>query len=87
MADSPTPGRTVRPWLGSRPDAAQADSRKVVLAGTALWTLAALALLPFWNWLGRHDHRIWFWTCVAGTALGVLGLALMRKHRGEGRTR
>lgn len=61
------------------------DARRVVLLGTAAWTVATLALLPFWSWLGRHDHRIWLWTCGCAAVLGAVGLILMRKHRGEGR--
>jgi hypothetical protein len=57
----------------------------VVFVGTALFFLAFLALLPFWSWLGEHGHRIWLWTALAGTALGLLALPLVRKHTGEGR--
>jgi len=57
----------------------------VVLAGTVLFGLAFLGLLPFWSWLGHHDHRDWLWTALAGTVLGLAALPLMRKHRGEGR--
>ncbi len=65
----------------------QVDSGRIVLIGTGLWLIALIALLPFWDWLGRHDHRIWLWTCAAGVALGVIGSLLVRKHRFEGRTR
>jgi hypothetical protein len=60
-------------------------ARPVVFVGTALFFLAFLALLPFWSWLGEHGHRIWLWTALAGTALGLLALPLVRKHTGEGR--
>jgi hypothetical protein len=59
--------------------------RTVLLTGTALWFVAFVVLLPFWNWLGEHDHRIWLWTCLAGWLLGLVGLAIFRKHRSEGR--
>ena len=68
------------------PRPVQVDSRRIVLIGTGLWALGFVVLLPFWGWLGRHDHRIWLWTCLAGTVLGLIGLVLVRKHRGEGRT-
>ena len=61
------------------------DARRVVLLGTVAWTVAALVLLPFWSWLGRHDHRIVLWTCVCGAGLGLAGLLLMGRHRTEGR--
>jgi hypothetical protein len=70
----------------ARPPAVQIDARRVVLAGTALWFVGFVALLPFWTWLGEHDHRVWLWTCLAGALLGLFGYTLMGKHRREGRT-
>jgi hypothetical protein len=61
------------------------DARKVVIAGTGLWFLGFVVLLPFWSWLGHHDDRVWLWTCLAGGVLGLVGYALMAKHRREGR--
>lgn len=73
--------------LKTPPEPVQVDSRRVVLIGTVAWFVAFVALLPFYDWLGRHGHRIWLWTCLAGWILGLVGLVLVRKHRGEGRTR
>jgi uncharacterized protein DUF2530 len=64
----------------------QINARRIVAIGTAIWFLAFVALLPFWNWLDEHDHRIWLWTCLAGWVLGLLGLAVMLRHRRAGRT-
>ncbi|HEX8092804.1 DUF2530 domain-containing protein [Jatrophihabitans sp.] len=61
------------------------DARRVVLAGTAAFGLAFLVLLPLWSWLGEHGHRVWLWTALAGTVLGLLALPLVRKHSDEGR--
>jgi len=61
------------------------DARRVLLAGTAGFALAFVVLLPFWSWLGEHQHRVWLWTALAGTVLGLLALPLVRKHSGEGR--
>jgi len=61
------------------------DARKVVLAGIMLFTATFLVLLPFWSWLGRHDHRVWLWTALAGALLGLAALPLIHKHTGEGR--
>jgi hypothetical protein len=69
-----------------QPPAAQIDARRIVAVGTVLWFLAFVALLPFWGWLGRHGHHVWLWTCLAGWLLGLLGLAIVVKHRREGRT-
>lgn len=61
------------------------NARNVVFVGTALFMLASLGLLPFWSWLGEHHHRVWLWTAVTGSVLGLLALPLIRKHTGEGR--
>ena len=55
----------------------QINARRIVAVGTALWFVAFVVLLPFWGWLGRHDHRIWLWTCLAGWLLGLLGWLIM----------
>jgi hypothetical protein len=68
------------------PPAVQINTRRIVLIGTVLWFVAFVALLPFYGWLGRHDHRIWLWTCLAGWLLGLVGSALMLRHRRLGRT-
>jgi hypothetical protein len=57
----------------------------VIATGTAAFLLAFLVLLPFWSWLGEHDHRVWLWTCLAGWLLGLAGLVLVGRHRREGR--
>ena len=64
----------------------QVDSQRVLLIGTGIWLLALIVLLPLWDWLGRHDHRTWLWTCVAGVGLGLIGILLARRHRSQGRT-
>ena len=50
------------------------DTVRVVLAGTAVWTLALVVLLL----LGDRVDRMWTWTCVAAIALAGLGLWVMR---------
>jgi Protein of unknown function (DUF2530) len=69
-----------------RPPAADIDSRRVALVGTALFLVGFLVLLPCYRWLGEHGHRIWLWTCLAGFLLGLCGYALAARHRGLGRT-
>ena len=61
------------------------DARRIVAIGTVAWFAAFLVLLPFWSWLRSHDDLLWLWTCLCGTLLGLVGLVLIRKHRGEGR--
>jgi hypothetical protein len=69
-----------------RPAAAQTDPRPIVVLGSALFFVAFLALLPFYSWLGEHQHHDWLWTALAGWLLGIVGWALMRRHRRAGRT-
>jgi hypothetical protein len=80
-------GPSPKPPLRTPPEPVQVDSWRVVAIGTAAWFVGFVVLLPFYDWLGRHDHRIWLWTCLAGWILGLIGLFLVRKHRGQGRTR
>lgn len=68
------------------PPPVQMNARRIVAVGTALFFVAFVALLPFWGWLGRHDHRIWLWTSLAGWLLGLAGYAIMTRHRAMGRT-
>jgi Protein of unknown function (DUF2530) len=50
------------------------DTRRVVLAGIAAWTVALVVLLV----LGDRVDRMWTWTCLAAIGLGFLGLWIMR---------
>jgi hypothetical protein len=68
------------------PPAVQMNARRITLFGTAMWFVAFVVLLPFIPWLRSHDHLVWLWTCVAGWILGLLGWAIMVRHRGMGRT-
>jgi hypothetical protein len=69
-----------------QPPPVQMNSRRIVVIGTALWFVAFVVLLPFYGWLGRHGHRIWLWTCLAGWLLGIVGWAIISRHRRLGRT-
>jgi hypothetical protein len=73
--------------LKTPPEPVQVDSQRVILIGTAIWFVAFVVLLPFYDWLGHHGHRVWLWTCLAGWILGLISLPLIRKHRNQGRTR
>lgn len=69
-----------------QPPAVRMNTGRVVAAGTALFFVAFVVLLPFYGWLGDHHDRSWLWTCLAGWVLGLIGWSLMIKHRREGRT-
>jgi Protein of unknown function (DUF2530) len=58
------------------PEPLDVDAVRVIVVGTALWFAAFLALLPFHDRLAADGHMLWLWTCVAGTGLGLVGLAL-----------
>jgi hypothetical protein len=56
------------------PPPLRVDTVRVVLAGTAVWTLVLVVLLL----LGDRVDRLWTWTCLAAIALAGLGLFVMR---------
>jgi uncharacterized protein DUF2530 len=62
------------------------NSARVVWVGIALWAVGFIVLLPFYSELGRHHHRIWLWTCLAGVGVGLFGYTLTRRHKATGRT-
>lgn len=69
-----------------QPPAVQMNTGRIVAVGTALFFIAFIAMLPFYGWLGEHDHRIWLWTALAGWVLGIVGSMIMVRHRRAGRT-
>ncbi len=69
----------MRLWLKDserRPDPApvKTDDRKAMLVGIALWLVALAALLVFLPQLTAAGMGWWLWTCVAGLALGLIGI-------------
>jgi len=69
----------VRFWLKDserRPDPVpvKTDDRKAFLAGTALWVLALAVFVVLLPMLTEQGHTWWLWTCVAGLAIGLIGL-------------
>lgn len=59
----------------------EVDDVKVVAAGTALWLVAFLVLLPFHDRLAGSGREWWVWTALAGFGLGLLGVAVCRRRR------
>lgn len=57
------------------------DTVRLIRIGVALWAVALVVslLVPA---LHEADRHWWPWTCVAGIAGGVMGLAYV--HRGRG---
>jgi hypothetical protein len=62
------------------------NSARIVFVGTAFWAIGFVALLPFYTELGRHHHRVWLWTCLAGVGVGLFAYILTRRHKAAGRT-
>jgi hypothetical protein len=58
--------------------------RTVVAVGTALWLLAAAALLVA-AVLGLRPLDIWFTACLAGAALGGIGYGIFTWQRAAAR--
>jgi len=56
-----------------------------VAAGTVLWFVGFLVLLPFRARLAADGHEIWLWTCLAGAGLGLIGLPLTLRQRSAAR--
>lgn len=63
----------------------QTDATRVVTVGTVLWLAALVVQLPFRGRLVAAGHGWWLWTCLAGVALGLLGIAYCRRRAAAGR--
>lgn len=69
----------MRIWLKDserRPDPApvKTDDRKAVLVGIALWVVGLAVLLLLLAPLTQAGMGWWLWACVAGLALGLVGI-------------
>lgn len=57
------------------PEPLKTDDTKVFVAGTAVWAALLVATWIGHDWITAHGNQWWSWTCVAGIALGLVGLA------------
>ena len=78
----------MRLWLKDserRPDPApvKTDDRKAFLVGLALWVAALVVLLIFIQPLTAAGNGWWLWTCVAGLALGLVGIVYTHWRHGR----
>ena len=76
----------MRLWLKDterRPDPVpvRTDDRKPMLVGLVAWALALIAVLVFGSAIAPHNSGVWMWTCIAGLALGALGLIYTHRRR------
>jgi hypothetical protein len=54
---------------------------RIIAVGTALWLVAFVALLPFYDRLITAGRAWWLWTCLAGFGLGLFGVHYCRRRR------
>ena len=66
---------------GRRPDPEplRTDDRATVLAGIGLWVVALVVTLMLHDRLAAEGRGWWRWTALCGIALGLLGLAYIRR--------
>lgn len=57
------------------------DGVYAMAAGTVVWTVALLCLLPFYGRLESAGRGWWLWACLAGAGLGLLGFAYCYQRR------
>ncbi|HEY0187041.1 MAG TPA: DUF2530 domain-containing protein [Cellulomonas sp.] len=60
------------------PDPVPVSLRPVVLIGIAAWLVALVVAVVLWLTDATGPHGVW--TCLAGIALGLVGLAWARRH-------
>ena len=63
-------------------EAMQVPTQRVIVIGLVLW-LVALAVTLLVPALHTGSRSWWPWACVAGFVLGSLGLAYVRRGRGN----
>jgi hypothetical protein len=54
---------------------------RTVAVGSALFLLAFVLLLPFYDRLEAAGRSWWVWTCLSGFGLGVIGWDYCRRRR------
>ncbi len=59
------------------------DGIRTVQVGSALWLLAFVALLPFYQRLADSGREWWLWTCLTGFAIGIFGNEWARRRRNQ----
>ncbi|MGK5632011.1 DUF2530 domain-containing protein [Streptomyces sp. URMC 123] len=62
------------------PEPLEGNVVATITGGTVIWFVLFLAQLPFYRWFDDHDRLWWLWTCLAGGALGLIGIWYVRKR-------
>ncbi|MEJ5946226.1 DUF2530 domain-containing protein [Pseudokineococcus basanitobsidens] len=68
------------------PPAPRTDDRRAALAGLAVWVVSLVVVLAQRGPLVADDRGWWVWCCVAGTALGLVGLVHLQRREVRRRT-
>ncbi|GAA2027875.1 DUF2530 domain-containing protein [Pseudokineococcus marinus] len=68
------------------PPAPRTDDRVAALAGSAVWAVSLVVVLVQREALLADDRGWWVWCCVAGLALGLVGLLHLQRREIKHRT-
>ncbi|WP_298801922.1 DUF2530 domain-containing protein [uncultured Pseudokineococcus sp.] len=68
------------------PPAPRTDDRVAALAGSAVWAVSLVVVLVQRDALLADDRGWWVWCCVAGLALGLVGLLHLQRREIKHRT-
>ncbi len=71
---------TATPARRPAPEPLPDDGVRTVTAGSALWLLVLIGLLPFWSRLRTDGHLWWVATAAVGSGLGVFGVFYCRRR-------
>ena len=63
------------------PEPLEGDDVLTVAAGTILWLLAGIVLIPFRHDLNQHGHLWWIAAAFTGAGLGGVGLLVTIRRR------
>jgi len=70
-----------RTYLVADVEPLDVDGVRTVQVGIAIWVVAFVAMLPFYDRLRDSGHGWVLWTCASGCGLGLLGLEYCRRRR------
>lgn len=74
------PSQRTAPPRHPEPEPLELDDTRVVLAGTVLWALALVGLVVA-DLAGVRVPGWWLQMCLAGIALGLLGLRFIARRK------
>ena len=63
------------------------DGVRAFTYGTIAWVLGSVVCLIFRTPLAEAGRGWWLWVCVAGTVIGLVGLAYVRRRAAAYRVR